>query len=1795
MQSKKILPFLLLTLAIASGSLWGQTTLETCNDDQCGPVLVSYSPSGGSNIFCENASITLENNSDTEDFDLFYIDWGDGQIDTIINTNFENADVSHNYSFPDLDRCADGPIFDQEIKFVGIQNCNGVQSCHTGTSILSVRVRPVAEFDLPAQICVTDAISPSNTSCNGIDYFWDFGNGDTSTDENPNYTFPMPGNYTVRLRVSNQCGFDEVTRSVSVVGEPLADFMVPTGTICAPTTITLTEITNSFSSTSWSITPADTLRWCLTDTSQRLTDPEIDVRFKLPGTYTIRLQATNTCGTDTEEITIEVGQGAMGSIGDLGPFCDQAVLTPADLLTQAISDDATSVSWTFTNASQTTNNNEDFGTVTFNQSGTVTLMVENECGATTSVANITVTPNEMPTIMDAPTQLCSGSGIITLTADPPDGTWTGNGIIPGTSNFDPSLVTAGTTTTITYTTGEGNCTNSDQVMIEISPSVPPSISGQTLLCEDGDPVIFTANPNTGMWDGDHIDPTTGSYDPAIAGPGTDTITYTYTDGNGCVNTATEAVVTEALPTVMVTPGQSLCVSNTITDLNALFNPVLSPSGGTISWDGPGVVNPNTGTFNPVTGNGGPLAAGTVTLSYTYQRNACTVSDTVDLELTEPQELSIGPIDTVVCVDAGTIQLYTNLQGGDWSGTGVNPTTGIVDLSALSAGGTFMYSYIFEAGTSCERLGMLSLEAINLANGLVAGPNVSLCVGVTNHQLTGQSPADGSWEGENVDPLTGAIDGIENFTPDSVYLYRYCLESDQVANCEACRTRELIVHSNPRAAFSVVGTTCINEDFQLGLDEPQGGLNYFWDFGDMNGSTAITPTHAYTTPGTYTIHLRVVNEFGCEDEFTREIFVSSPPTAAFSLGSTEGCAPFLLEVTNNSFGDDISSQWCIAGDTIDGTSPGEIILDGITQDTFFTILLKVTNSCGVRTFIDSVLVHPYPITRFGLDQDDGCSPLTVNAMSTTLGNPDMCSWDYGNGNTSTGCVEGETQVYTTPEDSVSRYLVTLIATNECGADTLEQEVTVFPPDVDAFISLDTAAGCAPYLFRPCSFSTEGSFLAWELLSPNNEVVNAGNETCPEFLLTEPGTYTLNLTASRCGSDIDTRTFEVLPAPVADFTAPLTACVGSTVNFTNLSENISGQQWDFGDLQSSNALDGSHTYDTAGVYLVTLTVFAEGTNCPATISQTIEITALPIADFALNDSIGCPPLRLDVTDLSFNATGYNWSFGVGDAGTNEQEPVFDYTTEGAYVLSLFVTDNNGCVSDTINETIIVHPTPIAAFSSLHERACLDYDTLQFLSNSTGNIITQDWQIEGAVYQGGQANHVPQTFGELDVFLVVSNDFGCRDSIQSTTLVLPSPRAEFTPDVLSGCEDLSVNFTNGSTFSDAYLWNYGNGLLANTENGQTVFQTAGSFAVELIATAENGCPADTSYQNIIVHPKPIAGFTYTAQMDCGTPTDIPFQSTATANTLLTWTFGDGAADTVQNPIHQYLAPGDYTVNQIVVNAFSCRDTFTSVVAIAGLPLANAELLPPEGCAPFTMQVNNLSEEALTYQWYLDDVLISEDTNPSIVFPTAGAYNLRMVANYGPRCADEFLFDPINVYPSPTADFLAFPNESPNIIGDVRFENTSLNASSYLWILGDGNTTTEVSPMHEYDINGPIAVSLVAFLENPGGLTCTDTLTQLINSDQICTFYANSVMTPDVGEADHRIFKPVGLGIEGYELAIYSRWGEQVWYTNEVDEKQPARTWDGIYRGQPVPQDVYIWRAIVDFEACGKVPFQGEIHVIR
>ena len=151
-------------------------------------------------------------------------------------------------------------------------------------------------------------------------------------------------------------------------------------------------------------------------------------------------------------------------------------------------------------------------------------------------------------------------------------------------------------------------------------------------------------------------------------------------------------------------------------------------------------------------------------------------------------------------------------------------------------------------------------------------------------------------------------------------------------------------------------------------------------------------------------------------------------------------------------------------------------------------------------------------------------------------------------------------------------------------------------------------------------------------------------------------------------------------VAEFTANVTSGTAPlVVRFTDTStEGVpTSWLWDTGDgINSKHAMNATHTFTKAGTYTVSLTVGNAAGNNTVTKPNYIVVTdpKAPIADFSASITSGYAPLSVRFTDLSENATAWNWDFGDGNTST-DQNPTHIYSAAGTYTVNLTATNGNG----------------------------------------------------------------------------------------------------------------------------------------------------------------------------------------------------------------------------------------------------------------------------------------------------------------------------------------------------------------------------------------------------------------------------------------------------------------------------------------------------------------------------------------
>ncbi len=1504
---------------------------------------------------------------------------------------------------------------------------------------------------------------------------------------------------------------------------------------------------------------------------------------RLPvGKHTLNYSIGTTECPNSQSIEIEVKDSVTARLEKEPDGCDKLSYQPKVTYRGEIS----TYTWAFDGGTPATASTATPGPIEFTTPGKkiVKILASGTCGTGRDSIEINIQAKEAAKIEGFLAPLCTGSSPDTLKINVTGGTWDGKGITnKNLGIFDPKTAGPGSHE-ITYAKQSGACSINEKVTIQVVQSESVRLSPDTFCINASARPLVVDKPG-GKFFGKGVDSTSGAFTPSISGVGLQEVRYSRVDANNCAVEANANILVEALPTLTLTDTLSLCVSSVDVNLPRLLNYAPTPDGGQTRWLGQGITNTNSGIFNA-----GNLQEGSFSVMVTYQRNDCEIRDSLKIRLVQAQALVISR-DTSICIGEGRLRLRTNLSSGKWSGPGIDQTTGEIDLARASSG-NYEYTYIFQEGTNCEQKKSVKVNVIDLGKDLRAGANSSVCFGANEFTLPKGSPEDGFFRGPALlDSITGRID-LRNLKTDSTYTYQYCLRSASVSNCQACKSQTFRIKPKPNAGFAFDGKPCINETFRM-RNLSLGAKSYRWNFGDgSTEKTDVEPQHRYQNQGTYNLSLIAISSEDCADTLTRSLYITTPPVASFSLPSRGGCAPFALEVTNQSSGDSITQFWIVGKDTIRGANFGRIMLDRVTKDTFFKVTLVVENLCGEVRQVDSVQVRPYPIVNFGISQDEGCSPSTVSFFNTTLGNPQSLEWDFGNGQSSV-LTQPPAQVYTTGEKDITQYTVWLRASNQCGRDSLKKTITVFPPNVKAFIEKDTFEVCQPFRYRPKGFVTPGSKLSWKLIHEGGK--SEGSQLAqPIFLLDQAGRYTLVLSASNCGTDTDTAYIQVKPAPKVAFDHRPYVCLGRSIQVINRSAGISGSEWRFGnDPNTIRQNSPSYTFDSVGTYWIKLRVFSALNNCPAEDSSKVEVIGNPTARFQADRTSGCFPLKVNFKNLS---TGNGqlqalWDFGDQTSKVTRWDTAHVFQRPGNYIVRLRVFDRDSCSADTSLLNIFVHDKPQTAFSVLSQRACLGHDSL-VLRNQSRNAVQYLWTFQGDTLRTLNARFWPRQAGNSSIQLITRNAFNCTDTLQQNLNVLLSPTAVIDSANTQACVNSIFNFNHSSRHASSISWSFDNNS-ATTSRVQHVFRNAGQYQVVLIARTNNGCPSDTTSLRIQVWPKPKAAFNFDKPEACGTPASVLFFNESTGAKGFSWTYGDGTTSSRNQDEHIYQNPGVFNVRLIADNEFLCRDTLNKPVDIFGKPQASFEL-GSNRCAPVGLALINRSTSALTYRWQVSNLGSFAKKDTTLRFEKPGTYRIKLTAIYNNLCRDSSE-QSITLYQRPKADFTYQANLSPNILGDVQFTDQSTLADRLRWEFGDGNTSTANNPLHEYSINRPIEATLIAFNDNQGQFVCADSIKKPIQPEWLSRFYAPNAFTPGYGAPLTQVFKPTGIGIKKYQIRVFSPYGALVWKAEEEGISTPTAAWDGRLNGEYVPQGAYAWRADVEFEDQTKRVFTGTVTVIR
>ena len=281
-----------------------------------------------------------------------------------------------------------------------------------------------------------------------------------------------------------------------------------------------------------------------------------------------------------------------------------------------------------------------------------------------------------------------------------------------------------------------------------------------------------------------------------------------------------------------------------------------------------------------------------------------------------------------------------------------------------------------------------------------------------------------------------------------------------------------------------------------------------------------------------------------------------------------------------------------------------------------------------------------------------------------------------------------------------------------------------------------------------------------------------------------------------TDSITQQHEVHVLPLADFIIGPndTICAHDPFTFTdNSTTNVVDWQWDFGDGNIGSGASVTHSYSTAGDYIVTL--FVENDNsCLDTVFYPIRVDTVPIGDFTSQpiDTCCVNELANFYGTSTCNIVSWQWDFDDGSPIQSGQNVTHAFTNAGTYNVSLTIQNQFGCDS-TITYQRTVEDISID-FSIYPSPSCLS-NTVNF--NGIGNVTFTDWNWDfgdGGTAIGHDVTHVYTSYDTFDVTLTV-----CTEQVTYQHIVLQPAEANAGSDE-NICERDTLDLSLSSTLPSA-----------------------------------------------------------------------------------------------------------------------------------------------------------------------------------------------------------------------------------------------------------------------------------------------------------------------------------------------------------------------------------------------------------
>jgi gliding motility-associated-like protein len=461
----------------------------------------------------------------------------------------------------------------------------------------------------------------------------------------------------------------------------------------------------------------------------------------------------------------------------------------------------------------------------------------------------------------------------------------------------------------------------------------------------------------------------------------------------------------------------------------------------------------------------------------------------------------------------------------------------------------------------------------------------------------------------------------------------------------------------------------------------------------------------------------------------------------------------------------------------------------------------------------------------------------------------------------------------------------------------------------------------------------------------------------------------------------------------------------------------------------------------------------------------------------------------------ATGYSANFQLDAVPPMSIDPITGQlsvspTQQGAYAVGVCVQEyrNGVLIGESTRDfmfTVIVCDANIFAGISAQEPTSACSGLTQQFDNQSINGQFWSWDFGDPSTLADTSNMADPSWtysapGVYTVRLIANPGWPCADtSYADYEAFLPIDPSFVAPPYACGATSFTLQATGNFTPAASVVWDLGAAVQPSTATGVQVtadFPPDGVQPVSL-TISENGC-TETYSSNVSVFPSPTA--IIPAQDQFCTGLTIAFGNDSQEATDYRWDLGDPTtqADTslLPTPTWTYGQTGIYTVTLIAISEGPCTDTATAVFNVyidLAIEFERPAIRCPNEIAQFVADGSFTSSAQVVWDFGpIGQPTSASGTSATSRFLPVGVHPVSVFVSEN-GCTGAFT-DSVVVYPFPVADFSSDTRSCVGASFGFRDSSSAWTPLSYVWQFGDGVTSVEQEPIHQYAEPGIYTVTL-------------------------------------------------------------------------------------------------------------------------